>query len=150
MPKRDWHHQSYGAKRKLQGTRHYFRRRWVQPSARFQSTSRRTHRLGSTSPAQDLRNQGVGALYVRRRNMRVQLSARIDARPRRGMRSARECNRHHRPRQGLRISPKEMPEEFQEDARVAATGCAAGLEASSTRFLFNGLHGASLPKHISI
>jgi cysteine desulfurase len=48
--------------------------------------------------------KGVGALYVRRRNPRVQIAAQIDGGGHeRGMRSGHaECARHRRPGQGLR------------------------------------------------
>ena len=48
--------------------------------------------------------KGVGALYVRRRNPRVQIAAQIDGGGHeRGMRSGTlECSRHRRSRQGLR------------------------------------------------
>ena len=96
--------------------------------------------------------KGVGALYVRRRNPRVQLSA-IDRRRRPRTRHAlrhAERSRHRGTRQSLRDLPRRKWPKSQCACARCAIACETGLKPSSTKSIVNGSWDHRLPNNLNM
>ena len=152
---RNWRHQSDCRKsaRSPRSTALFSPSMACKPLARFQWTCRRTTLTCWPSSAHKIYGpKGVGALYVRRRNPRVQLSAIIDGGGHeRGMRSGTlNVPGIVGTRQGLRDSAQqEMAQESERLARLRDR-LKAGLEAKLDEVFINGSMEHRLPNNLNM
>ena len=96
--------------------------------------------------------KGVGALYVRRRNPRVQIAAQIDGGGHeRGMRSGTlNVSGHRWPRQGVRDRLRGDGNRSELTCAAFATGCKAKLESELDYIHINGSMEHHLPGNLNM
>ena len=96
--------------------------------------------------------KGVGALYVRRRNPRVQIAAQIDGGGHeRGMRSRHlERSRHRWPGQGVRVGSGRTGSRRAAGCKPCATGSRTKLEAELDYVHVNGSMEHRLPGNLNM